>query len=203
MDCEGVPDNLHLLQMATASGIYVIDCHVLGAEEVCQALREPLLESDRIIKLFHDIRCDAQAMDRHGFVSDLKGVVDTQLVVHSIWQDDDPFEESSNSGVGFSGHHSYILLASIGFNGMLERLDLPTHPLKHLIRELDGMDYDLWTRRPIPSNFLEYAALDVHLLYHAIAPLQHRLSPIRRLEHWVPESLDRAREAVTIYRLVP
>jgi hypothetical protein len=176
MDCEGVPDKLDLLQLGTATGVYLIDCDTIGARHVCQTLSEPLLQSNRVIKLLHDLRCDAQAIDRHGWVPDLSGVIDTQLVAESIWHQEP---------------------ASIGLNGLLERLGLPMHPMKHLIRDIEGEDF--WAQRPIPSEYLEYAALDVQLLYRSIEPLRTHLNPRQQLDEWIPESIARAKVAADIY----
>ena len=42
IDCEGVPESLELLQVATEQGIYIFDAKLIGETTVCEAL-EPLL----------------------------------------------------------------------------------------------------------------------------------------------------------------
>lgn len=189
LDAEGVPDDLLLLQIATPSIIYILDCHVMVPQNVCDILREPLWESDRLVKLFHDLRNDAQALNWHGSVSSLRGVVDTQLVAHFLWNN------RQDDVLSFQPW--------IGLNGLLERLALPTHPSKHLIQELDHMDQgcNFWTRRPIPKEYLEYAAFDVHLLLQTVSPLEDLLASQRSsLDHFIDPSLERAADAISKFR---
>ena len=65
LDCEGVPEELLLLQLATPQRTYIFDCLQLGAKMVCAALA-PVLECPTIVKLAHDVHCDAIALSRHG-----------------------------------------------------------------------------------------------------------------------------------------
>jgi len=79
-DCEGVPEHVHLLQVASATHAYVFDCHTLGVDRVCEALR-PLLTTPLVLKLAHDVHRDAQALQEHTGVI-LAGVLDTQVREH-------------------------------------------------------------------------------------------------------------------------
>ena len=58
VDCEGVPDTLCLLQLATQERVLVLDGIKLGQETMCQLLT-PLLTSKKTVKLLHDLHKDA------------------------------------------------------------------------------------------------------------------------------------------------
>ncbi|KAL3937272.1 MAG: hypothetical protein SGARI_002187, partial [Bacillariaceae sp.] len=78
VDCEGVPKNLQLIQIATSQNrAYIFDCEAIGKEPVLKWL-EPILDSETVIKLFHDVHQDAKAIFKFGGIT-LKGVLDTQL----------------------------------------------------------------------------------------------------------------------------
>jgi hypothetical protein len=61
VDCEGVPDDLFLIQVGTRTETFVFDCVKLGAKKVCDFLKE-LFVDGRVLKLFHDIHNDAAAL---------------------------------------------------------------------------------------------------------------------------------------------
>ena len=160
LDCEGVgPKDLCLLQVATKKSVYIFDSKTLRPRTVCKELT-PLLTSNTTIKLIHDLGEDARAIQRHGKVL-LAGALDTQLASKHIWKD----------------------AQQIGFNGLLERLNLPTHPSKDLgnrkkmgWRDTINCVPRWWMERPIPHQYLEYAAWDVNLLHVALFPLLDILS---------------------------
>ena len=151
IDCEGVPEALELIQVATPRGVYIFDCKVIGEETVCLAL-EPLLVSPTHVKLMHDLHKDAVAIDKFSQIA-LKGTLDTQLVGESVWGE-----------------------VFLGFNGLLRKLELPQHPSKDFVHARMKSGVDLFAERPIPSSYLEYAALDVSLLLKAAPPLQEMLA---------------------------
>ena len=150
-DCEGVPENIHLLQLSTNAGTYVLDCKSIGPKTVCQKLRN-LFTSIDVIKVLHDLDCDAQAIYEISGVQ-LNGVLDTQLVSTHLW--DIPYKP--------------------GLNDFLRRMDLPTHPSKDLLKQWQG-DVKPWTVRPLDRQYQDYAALDVVLLQKSITPMLEKVT---------------------------
>jgi hypothetical protein len=130
LDCEGVPDALELIQVATPSTIYIFDCQSLGVQKVCQTL-QPLLTSENCVKLIHDLHQDAVALATHGGVASLNGVLDTQLLGEYLWGE-----------------------LHIGFNSLLSKLNLQTHPSKAFVHAKMKSGVNLWKERPIPWNYL-------------------------------------------------
>ncbi|CAB9496493.1 AAA [Seminavis robusta] len=157
VDCEGVPDNLFLIQVGTAkNGAYLFDCVNLGAEAVCKALT-PLLTCTGITKLFHDLHNDAFALSRIGGVKNLHGCLDTQLVMEAL------------SGKVITG-----------FNHMLDHFDQESHPLKQQFNRERINQGRLFSVRPLAPDVLKYAALDVSLLMKAKERILNELAgPLR------------------------
>lgn len=151
VDCEGVPDDLQLVQIATRNAVYLLDCHYLGKESVCKTM-EKLLSDPLLIKLIHDLHKAAYALQKFG-VNNFAGVLDTQLLGEFLTGE--PF---------------------LGFNSFLSKFDLPTHPSKDFIHSRMKSGVDLWSERPIPSSALEYAALDVSLLLNSSSLVDDRLA---------------------------
>lgn len=149
IDCEGVPAELLLLQVATQQQVYVIDCMKIGAGDVCTQLK-PLLTSTTTIKLFHDLHNDAVAIATHGSVALLAGCLDSQLVME--------FKTGE---------------LHMGFNAMLQQSGKEPHPLKaRMKREMNGSsETSLFSRRPLAKDVVEYAALDASLLLDAESEL--------------------------------
>jgi stage III sporulation protein SpoIIIAA len=153
VDCEGVPDSLELVQIATPSKVYIFDCKTIGEAKVCHALA-PLFSSESHIKLMHDLHKDAAALETYGHIT-LRGVLDTQLVAEHVW------------GEMF-----------LGFNGLLRKLELPVHPSKEFVHSRMRGGEDIWHKRPIPRNHLEYAAMDASLLLAAAPAISEILTEI-------------------------
>lgn len=173
LDCEGVPEALELLQVATQKGVYIFDCRTLGEDTVCRKLT-PLLTSTDIVKFIHDLHKDAVALDQFGSIK-LEGVLDTQLVAEHFWGE-----------------------IHLGFNGLLTKLELPNHPSKDFMRAQMRSGVDLWSERPIPQNYLEYAAMDVSCLRAATLPIADMLAKqdSLMLEKLIQASTLRARNAI-------
>ena len=118
IDCEGVPNTLQLIQIATKEAVYIFDCQLIGEDKVCCAL-EPLLTKQSPIKLMHNIHKNALiALQKFGDI-ELVEVIDTQLLAEFLW-----------------GH------PFVGLNSFLSRLELPTHPTKEFVekRMKSGVD---------------------------------------------------------------
>eukprot|EP00729_Bicosta_minor_P016053 gene16053-26374_t len=149
IDCEGVPEELLLLQVATQQYVYVIDCMQIGADAVCTQLK-PLLTSTTTIKLFHDLHNDAVAIVNHGSVAVLAGCLDSQLVME--------FKTGE---------------LHMGFNDMLQQSGKEPHPSKAWMkREMNASSgTSLFSARPLAKDVVEYAALDASLLLGAKAEL--------------------------------
>ena len=163
VDCEGVPRDLQLVQIATPDAAYVFDCQRLGRKEACDLLA-PLLTRDapssRLIKLVHDVHQDAVAIKKFGGVA-LAGCLDTQLLC----------EHLSPAPVPAAPAGPFV-----GFNEFLSRLDLPQHPSKDCVKRRMRSGVDVWSARPLARTCLEYAALDVGLLQNAAEQIARLLT---------------------------
>ena len=155
VDCEGVPNELILVQVAVPGGpAFVFDCLVLGPQAVCAALAAIL--ADRAVpKLFHDLHMDAAAIAAVGGIRELNGTLDTQLVVESLTGE-----------------------LHIGMNKMLQFFGSPEHPGKAAMKRRmqqqqqnsisgGGGSGGIFLQRPLPQDVLMYAAQDVSLLVEA------------------------------------
>ena len=142
IDCEGVPENLFLIQVATKSTTYIFDCVQLAVSAVCEVIGSLLIASD-VLKLFHDLHMDAVALAVIGGVEPLAGCFDTQLAMESL-----------------------VGELHMGFNSTLEQLGLAPHPTKRAMKQRMD-DGSLFAQRPISKDVLEYAVADVVLLLGA------------------------------------
>ena len=170
IDCEGVPESLELLQVATEQGVYIFDAKLIGETTVCEAL-EPLLTSRAYIKLMHDLHKDAVALDKFGSIT-LCGTLDTQLVGEQVFGE-----------------------IFLGMNAFLKKLELPQHPSKEFTHARMRSGVDLFAQRPIAKTLLEYSAWDVGLLIRAVTPLQKMLDG-KMLNDLVQASDSRAATAM-------
>jgi hypothetical protein len=145
VDCEGVPNNLYLIQIGTGKITYIFDCVELDPKIVCQAL-SALFADSRIIKLFHDLHSDAFALANFGGLSrPLQGTLDTQLAMECLTGE-----------------------LHMGFNKMLEHLGCQPHKTKQARHQHDrGGYYHSFSHRPLSMDMLQYAADDVDLLIKA------------------------------------
>jgi stage III sporulation protein SpoIIIAA len=170
IDCEGVPNTLQLIQIATQEAVYIFDCQLIGEDKVCCAL-EPLLTKQSPIKLMHDIHKDALALKKFGNI-ELVGVIDTQLLSEFLW-----------------GH------PFVGFNSFLSRLKLPTHPSKEFVKIKIKSGVDLWSQRPIAQTSLEYAAMGVSFLQNAAKEIANIIKQ-NDLKKIIEASSCRAKNAI-------
>jgi hypothetical protein len=144
LDCEGVPESLHLIQLATRERVVVLDGIKLGQKEMCESLA-PLLTSKQTVKLLHDLHKDAAAFAIIGGV-EMSNCLDSQLAMELISQK-----------------------LHMGFNEMLKQLGCTVHPSKREMKERMASDSSktIFLQRPLPRNVIEYAAMDVILLRSA------------------------------------
>ena len=155
VDCEGVPEALFLIQLATKERTLVIDGVKLGEQEMCEVLA-PLFSSELTTKLLHDLHKDAAALATIGGVA-LVNCLDSQLAMELV------------SGA-----------LHMGFNEMLGQLNHTEHPSKVAMkRKMGGADSGgvVFSRRPLPRDVIEYAAMDVTLLRSAYSTLTELLGP--------------------------
>mmetsp|Transcript_30479 Transcript_30479/g.46678 ORF Transcript_30479/g.46678 Transcript_30479/m.46678 type:complete len:1009 (-) Transcript_30479:399-3425(-) len=160
IDCEGVPENLLLIQVChknQANGAFIVhifDCVKINPTVVCTVL-SPLLRDQTITKLFHDLHKDAVAIADLGEERQLGGTFDTQLAMEHITGD-----------------------MLVGFNAMLKQLEQGEHPLKKEFRQnMASGSFNLFATRPLTPAAIEYASLDVSLLLKAANPLLQKLGP--------------------------
>lgn len=131
----------------------MFDCVKLGAVAVCDVIKE-LLANASVTKLFHDVHNDAVALASIGNITLLSGTLDTQLAMEALTGD-----------------------LHIGFNQMLEQLELPRHSTKDEMKDrmrssLKTPGKSLFEQRPLPPDVLRYAADDVDLLVNVKVSLQ-------------------------------
>ena len=171
IDCEGVPEGLDLIQIATSNGaVYVLDCVQISPHRVCECMRD-LLASSTVTKLFHDVHKDAYALAVHGRVSDLYGVLDTQLAAEYVWGD-----------------------VFVGFNTLMQKVGSKPHPTKYAMKAKMASSVSFWKKRPLKKVDVEYAALDVTLLLDALPKVRELLG-----DHWtviIEASQERASGAI-------
>ena len=155
VDCEGVPEALFLIQLATKERTLVIDGVKIGEQEMCEVLA-PLFSSEHTTKLLHDLHKDTAALATIGGVA-LVNCLDSQLAMELV------------SGA-----------LHMGFNEMLRQLSHTEHPSKVAMkRKMGGADSGgvIFSRRPLPCDVIEYAAMDVTLLRSAYSALAEMLGP--------------------------
>jgi hypothetical protein len=154
VDCEGVPEDLFLIQVGTRIETFVFDCVKLGAKKVCDFLKE-LFVDGRVLKLFHDIHNDAAALSTIGGITEMNGSLDTQLAMECLTGD-----------------------VFFGLNQVLQELGKPQHTSKHIMKQ-QMKNKDLFSQRPLPRDVLQYAVDDVKLLVGTYEKLHERLG-----NHW-------------------
>lgn len=180
IDCEGVPQNLYLIQicaiMRTKKITYIFDCIQLDPILVCSALEDSILANPSIIKYFHDMHKDVLAMSRIGRVgSQFKGTFDTQLAAEALSGD-----------------------IHVGFNMMLDRFGQgQQHNLKKEIHRKMNSSGNIFSKRPLPPDVLNYAVLDVTLLISVIKGIRDSLG--EELWSQVQRASDRRAKSALLY----
>jgi len=142
-----------LLQVGTPAGeAFAIDIFELGAAAFDLGLRA-LLEDPRITKVVHDFRQDEDAL-WHQYRVRVQGLFDCQIC--------DVFLRRLN------GHRtSYVQgSAKLIANHGIELVSVPgygeiTQEQKLKIHERFSQDRHLWSRRPLPTEMVQYAKADV------------------------------------------
>ena len=151
IDCEGVPDKLHMLQMATASDIFVFDGTLLGPANIGKCI-ESVLRCGEVTKVFHDLHNDAAALQTFAHVpaSSVSGILDTQLVMEYR--------------TGEVAH---------GLNSMLRYFGQQENEEKKKVTSQTREEfYSALEERPIKSWAVNYAAEDVSHLRQAWSAIE-------------------------------
>ncbi|OQS00919.1 hypothetical protein ACHHYP_02166 [Achlya hypogyna] len=166
IDCEGAQLGrtgvLTLVSVAVGPRVYLFD--VLANPALLGALK-PLLESDRVVKVLHDCRKDSDALF-HGAGIALATVFDTQ-VAHALLYDlrkpaakDDGRYLLGPAGTAISldnANHECLAYSEV----LWHYLSLPPGRVKDAVKEAMTTDPDVWMRRPLAPDLIEYAAHDV------------------------------------------
>eukprot|EP00475_Leptophrys_vorax_P023156 TRINITY_DN3159_c0_g1_i2.p1 TRINITY_DN3159_c0_g1~~TRINITY_DN3159_c0_g1_i2.p1 ORF type:complete len:535 (-),score=152.91 TRINITY_DN3159_c0_g1_i2:918-2522(-) len=162
VDCEGFHHGeapLCLLQLAfheNSKGS--VFCFII---DVLKLLKEPwiaasrfakLLESNVVIKVFHDCRKDVWAIGRAWGIK-CSGVIDSQLA----------YELVENK-------------CFVGLNKMLVALGCKINSRKKEVGALMDQDSEFWSKRPLQQRMISYASEDVITLLDAYAKLQAELN---------------------------
>jgi len=157
VDCEGVNlgrnGRLCLVQVCTlrreAFLFDVVDPAVLAA--TMDAGLRALLESQSVLKVFHDCRSDSDALWHCAHVR-LQHVFDTQIA-HAVL---------TRQQTGKAGHCAPI---PASFSAVVARYGKgTTHESKSAMHATMVADREFWARRPLSQEALLYASTDVLLL---------------------------------------
>ncbi|KAK6339254.1 hypothetical protein TWF718_008676 [Orbilia javanica] len=172
IDLEGVnlcrDGSISILQLfiSTIPHIYIIDIHTLGnlafttpsATDESVTLKS-ILEDPGVPVVFYDIRSDNDALYHH-FNIQISNVVDLQL-----------YELATRSGPGFRNNRRYLngLSRAILENANLSlaeasRMDRVKQIGVGLFAPEKGGSYEVFNRRPLPAELLEYCVQDVQYL---------------------------------------
>ena len=169
LDCEGVDlgqpgGSLSLVQIASRSQVFLFD--VLECPGLFDAGLANILANDQIVKVVHDCRMDVIALAGAGVT--VQSVLDSQIAF------------------GVTDRRS----PCVGLKQLLNETTGRNHPEKDSAPHKS--DPKFWSKRPISTLGLRYAAADVELLIEAVDLLVMRLSAIDGALARV-QSLSRAR----------
>ncbi|EME27272.1 Exonuclease 3'-5' domain-containing protein 1 [Galdieria sulphuraria] len=168
VDCEGVnlsrDGKLCLLQVSTGTKTFIFDVCALQKELFLTGFKE-ILESERILKVFHDCRYDSDALWWLYGVR-LRNVLDTQVAFRILRE-----------------QQGYTRQLPVKFITLLRRfvnqeISPQTLELKRTFKNRFSQDRNFWLRRPIPKDALVYAAYDVKKL------LEIATNILRNLSEW-------------------
>lgn len=168
---DGAIALVQLYAPGTAGGAcYVFDLHGMAPGVRAAAVRHlaRLMESPDTAKVLHDCRSDCEAFFYlHGIR--LANVWDTQVAFGLL---------QFLSSVGAS---SDAVNAPIGLNQLLQQYELPPNPLKKVMHGRMDREPDLFERRPMEAEVMQYAVADVWQLLPAKALLEADLGPAAAL----------------------
>jgi len=153
---------LCLLQVSTGTKTFIFDVCALGEQVFSCGLKE-ILESERIIKVFHDCRYDSDALWWLYGIR-LRNVLDTQVAFRILRE---------QQGYSKQLPVKFITLLRRFVN---EKISPDILELKKSLKKRFSEDRNFWLRRPIPREALIYAAYDVKKLLEIASNILQSLS---------------------------
>lgn len=165
IDIEGVElgrrGEICIIQMTGASSdkVYVFDICLLKDEAFGEGGLQKLLEAEEVTKLFFDVRGDCDAL-HYLFGVNVCGAYDVQVLWHIRFQhpDDIYLQSLKKVQAKFLEESRILTPRSTRQNGIIKDVGQ-----KMFVPELGG-SYEVWKKRPLPPELLEYAAADVKFL---------------------------------------
>jgi hypothetical protein len=162
-DLDSSTDSLYLIQIATATTIYVLDCLALGELFVGRVLT-PLLQNKRIVKLVHQGHELGSVLSSCGGVaSSYAGWLDTELAVEALSMDRTQ-SSSPQLCTDLDDVSHCFLMAS---RGPLHSNNPPNAPWRNSSSARTGRFRDhgtLCAKRPLSKDALSAAVQRVRLL---------------------------------------
>ena len=160
VDFEGVAlgrsGRLCLAQVASANGpTLLVDVCAMGAAAFRRGRLGELLEDARVLKLVFDCRSDSAAL-HHQFGVKMRGVYDVQVAYCLKRDEEEGARVSTLQGL------ARALGECPGLDDASRAaLEAVKEAGKALFAPERGGGYEVWERRPMPRELLEYAAADV------------------------------------------
>ncbi|KAF3159742.1 hypothetical protein TWF751_000636 [Orbilia oligospora] len=186
IDLEGVDlcrtGSISILQLfiSTIPHIYIIDIHTLGniafttpSSTDASVTLKSILEDPTIPVVFYDIRSDNDALYHH-FSIQISNVIDLQL-----------YELATRDGFISSRRFLHGLSKAILANAGLSaaeavRMDHVKQRGLRLFAPEKGGSYEVFNRRPLPDELLEYCVQDVQYLPVLLRNFKQRLGRMDR-----------------------
>ena len=176
VDCEGNSLSregaLTIITVATEEKVYIFDVQKLGQATFSSGLGE-ILEDESRKKLMFDCRQDADAL-WHQFKVKLSGVLDVQLL-EVIYRRENPSASTTNTAQSSSknkrgGRRSQRtdeIEKIYGFGRCVELYlqDEKLVKIKDKGKELLKKDKELWTKRPLTDDLIQYCVVDTMAMF--------------------------------------
>ena len=178
VDCEGHSLSrkgaLTIITVATEEKVYIFDVLKLGQITFGSGLGE-ILEDDSRKKLMFDCRQDSDAL-WHQFKVKLSGVSDLQLL-EVIYRRENPSGSTSNTPRQFSARNKrgrnrrsqkiHEVEKIYGFGRCIELYlqDEKLIKIKDKGKELLKADEEVWTKRPLTDELIEYCIVDTMAMF--------------------------------------
>ena len=179
VDCEGNSLSrkgaLTIITVATEEKVYIFDVQKLGQATFSSGLGE-ILEDESRKKLMFDCRQDSDAL-WHQFKVKLSGVLDLQLL-EVIYRRENPSASTTNTAQSPSknkrggrrnrrSQRTDEVEKIYGFGRCIELYlqDEKLIKIKDKGRELLEEDDELWTKRPLTDELIQYCVVDTMVMF--------------------------------------